>query len=150
MVTGVKEGDCVYTASIATSLDGGVMYKKHQNFNGLLDGNAMLPALENTSRIDKGQSYIVEQAVHHNLPHGLVVNSCCVITKARRIPVILINITNQIIWVRHPLLATELFEVKVEPQRYHTKINWEGNEMVISFILVAPYEEQEQAESNAV
>ena len=63
----------------------------------------MLTVPGNTSRNDKGLSYIVEQAVYHNLPHGLVVNSCCVIPKARRVQVILINTTGQNIWVRQPL-----------------------------------------------
>ena len=108
-------------------------YIKHQNFDNLLDGpvgtvqigmdkepicipgNAMLTVPGNTSKIEKGQSYIVEQVAHHNLPHGLVVNSCCIKPKARRVPVILINTTDQNIWVRQPLLAAELFEVEVEP-----------------------------------
>ena len=131
----------MYTESVATNLDGEVVYKKHQNFNSHLDGpvgtvqigmdkelicipgNAMLTLPGSTSRIDKGQSYIVEKAAHHNLPHSLVVNSCCVTPKARRVPVILINITDQNIWVRQPLLATELFEVEVEPQQYYSETN---------------------------
>ena len=62
----------------------------------------------------------------------------------------LINATDQNIWVRQPLLAAELFEVEVVPQQYHTEINQEGDEMVISFLLVPPCEEQEQVENNAV
>ena len=81
----------------------------------------MLTVPGNTSRNDKGLSYIVEQAVYHNLPHGLVVNSCCVIPKARRVQVILINTTGQRIWVRQTLLTAELFEVEVEPQQYCTQ-----------------------------
>ena len=38
VVNKVKEGDCVYTESIATNLDGEVVCKKHQNFDSLLDG----------------------------------------------------------------------------------------------------------------
>ena len=57
--------------------------------------NAMLTLPRNTSRIDKGQSCIVEQAAHHNLPHSLVVNSCCVTPKARRVPVLLTNYSDQ-------------------------------------------------------
>ena len=85
VVIEVIEGDCVYTESIATNLDGKVVYKKHQISNSPLDGpggivqigkdqkticvpgNAMLTVPGNTSRIEKGQSYIVEQAAHHNL-----------------------------------------------------------------------------------
>ena len=95
MVNEIKEGDCVYTKSIATYINGEVVYiYKKQNFDNLLDGpvgtvkigmdkepicipgNAMLTVPGYMSKIYKGWSYIVEQAVHHNLPHGLVVNSC--------------------------------------------------------------------------
>ena len=93
----------------------------------------------------------MEQVAHHNLPHALIVNSCCVTPKAaRRVLVILINTTDQSIWVRQPLLATELFEVEVEPQQYLIKISWEGDEMIISFLLAPPYEEQEQVENNVM
>ena len=66
-------GHCVYTESIATNLDGEVVYKKtHQNVDNLLDGpvgtvqigiskepicipgNAMLTVPGNTSKIEKG------------------------------------------------------------------------------------------------
>ena len=144
MVNEIIEGDCVYTKSFATHLDGEVYIKKHQNFDNLLDGpvgtvqigmdkepicipgNAMLTISGNTSKIEKGQSYIVDQAAHHNLPHGLVVNSHCVTPKARRVPVILINTTDQNTWARQPLLAAELFEVEVEPQQHCTELTVKG------------------------
>ena len=72
-VNKVIEGDCVYTESIVTYLDGEVVYKKkHQNFDNLLDGpvgtvqigigkepiciprNAMLTVPGNTSKVEKG------------------------------------------------------------------------------------------------
>ena len=126
----------VYTKTITINVNGEVVYKNtHQNCNHLLDGpvgtvkigmdkepicipgNAMLTVPGNTSKIYKGQSYIVEQAAHHNLPHIFVVNSCCcVMPKARWVPVILRNTTDQNIWVRQPFLPTELFEVEVESQ----------------------------------
>ena len=115
-----------------------------------IPGNAMLAMQGNTSKIEKGQTYIVEQAAHHNLPHGLVANSCCVLPKARWVPVILINTTAQNIWVRQPLMAAELFEVEVNPQQYCTKFNCEGDEITVSFLLAPPHEGQEQVENNAV
>ena len=78
-----------------------------------------------------------------------MVSSCCVKPKARRVPVILINTTDQNIWVRQPLLATELFEVEVEPQQYCTEFNHKGDEISISFQLAPPHEGQEQVENNA-
>ena len=87
---------------------------------------------------------------HHNLPHGLVVNSCCVTAKARKVPVILINTTDQNIWVRQPLLAAEIFEAEAEPQQYCTEFNHKGDEVTVSFLPVPPHEGQEQVENNAV
>ena len=63
---------------------------------------------------------------------------------------ILINTTDQNIWVRHPFLATELFEVEVEPQQYCTEFNCEGGEIIVSFLPAPPHGEQEQVENNAV
>ena len=63
---------------------------------------------------------------------------------------ILINITDQNIWVMQPLLATELFKVEVEPQQYHTEFNHEGDDITIPFLLAPPHEGQEQVENNAV
>ena len=48
------------------------------------------------------------------------------------------------------MLATELFEVELEPQWYHTEINREGDEMIILFLPAPPCEEQKQVESKAV
>ena len=63
---------------------------------------------------------------------------------------ILINTSDQNIWVRQPLLATELFEVEVEPQQYCTEFNCEGDEITVSFLPAPPHEGQEQVENNAV
>ena len=115
-----------------------------------MPGNVMITVPGNTTKIEKGQSYIVEQAAHHNLPHGLVVKNCCVTSKAGRVPVILINTTDQNIWVRHLLLAAGLFKVEVEPQQYCTEFNCEGDEITISFLPAPPHEGKEQVENNAV
>ena len=39
VVNEVIEGDCTYTESIATNLDGEIVYKKHHNVKSLLDGH---------------------------------------------------------------------------------------------------------------
>ena len=51
----------------------------------------------------------MEQAQHHNLPPGIVINRCVATTKARSVPVILVNTNRQNVWIWQPLLATELF-----------------------------------------
>ena len=63
---------------------------------------------------------------------------------------ILINTTDHNIWVRQPLLATELFEAEVEPQQYCSEFNTERDEITISFLLAPPHEGQEQVEKNTV
>ena len=61
-----------------------------------------------------------------------------------------INTADQNIWVREPLLAAELFEVKVKPQWYCTEFDHEGDKIIISFRLAPPCEGQEQVKNNAV
>ena len=89
-------------------------------------------------------SCIVEQAVYHNSPNGLLVNSSYVTTKARRVPISLINTIDQNIWIRQALLATELFEVEVESQQYCAEMNQEGDEVIISFQPVLHMKEKNQ------
>ena len=61
VVNEVKEGDCVYTETIVTNLDGEVMYKKkNKNLNSLLDG----PVGTVQIGMDKGQS--VSQDMYAN------------------------------------------------------------------------------------
>ena len=159
----------VYTLNpLLPTLDGEVVYKKNTKlFNSLLDGpvdtvqigmdkepicvpgNAMLTVPGNTSRIEKGSIIYsgASSAPQFTTWHQWWI-AACVTPKVRRVPVILINTTDQNIWVRQPLLATELFEG--EPQQYHTEFNHKGGEIVISFLPAPPHEDQEQVEDNAV
>ena len=43
------------------------------------------------------------------MPLGIVINRCVATTKARNVPIILINTTKQNVWIWQHLLATELF-----------------------------------------
>ena len=52
---------------------------------------------------------LVEQAQHHNLPPAIVINRCVATTKARSVPVILVNTNRQNVWIQQPLLAAKLF-----------------------------------------
>ena len=88
--------------------------------------NAILTMPEITSKLNTSQSYLLEQAEHHNLPNGLVVNSCYITPKVKRVSVILIKATDHYIWIRQPLLAVEIFEVEVEPEQCHTVVEQEG------------------------
>ena len=86
----------------------------------------------------------------HNLQNGLVVNSCYATPKARRVLIILLNITDQNIWLRQPLLATALSEVELEPQQYCVDMSHEGDEVIMSFHPAIPHKGKEPVRSNMV
>ena len=81
----------------------------------------------------------MEQAQHHNLPPGIVINRCVATTKARSVPVILVNTNRQNVWIQQPLLAAELFSadqiVKIE---HRANMERQGDNIQISFSPVAP------------
>ena len=58
-------------------------------------GNSAITVLEQTSKIPSKLTCLVEQAQHHNLPPGIVINRCVATTKARSVPVILVNTNRQ-------------------------------------------------------
>ena len=92
-----------------------------------------------TSKIPSKLTCLVEQAQHHNLPPGIVVNRCLATTKARSVPVILVNTTRQNVWIRQPLLAMELFGTnQVEEIEHRANMDREGDKIHISFSPVAP------------
>ena len=82
---------------------------------------------------------LVEQAQHHNLPPGIVINRCVTITKARSVPVILVNTNRQNVWIQQPLLAAELFGTnQVKEIEHRADMEREGDNIQISFLPVAP------------
>ena len=54
-------------------------------------GNSALTVPGQTNKIPSKLTCLVEQAQHHNLPPGIVINRCVATTKARSVPVILVN-----------------------------------------------------------
>ena len=81
----------------------------------------------------------MEQAQHHNLPPGIVINRCVATTKARSVPVILVNTNRQNVWIQQPLLATELFGTdQVKEIEHRADMEREGDNIQISFSPVAP------------
>ena len=92
-----------------------------------------------TNKILSKLTCLVEQAQHHNLPPGIVVNRCLATTKARSVPVILVNTNRQNVWIRQPLLATELFGTdQVKEIEHRANMEREGDKIHISFSPVAP------------
>ena len=82
---------------------------------------------------------LVEQAQHHNLPPGIVINRCVATTKARSVPVILVNTNQQNVWIWQPLLAAELFGTnQVEEIEHRADMERQRDNIQISFAPVAP------------
>ena len=73
--------------------------------------NLAITVLGWTNKIPPKTICLVEQAQHHNLPLSIVINRCVATTKARSVPVILVNTTKQNVWIQQPLFAMELFKV---------------------------------------
>ena len=83
-------------------------------------------------------TYLVEQAKLYNLPLGIVINRCVATTRARGVPVILINTTKQSIWIWKPLLVTELFTMKCHQIEHGDNMERRGHIIDILFLPVAP------------
>ena len=101
--------------------------------------NSALTVLGQTSKIPSKLTCLVEQAKHHNLPPGIVINTGVATTKARSVPVILVNTNRQNVWIRQPLLAAELFGTdQVKETEHRADMETQGDNIQISFSPVAP------------
>ena len=130
------EDGLVYTEEVTKNKKGNIIDKKHQNFVSGEDepagpvtigvnkqpicvpGNSTITVLGKLSKLVKKGSYLVESAVHNNLPSGVVVNCSYATPMAGQGAVILINTTSRNIWICQPLLAVEIFEVELHPWQY--------------------------------
>ena len=98
----------------------------------------MITVLGHTTKIYPKGVCLVEQAEHHSLPQGIVVNRCVATVKSRSVPVILINTTKQNVWLWQPLLAAELYTVEYYPVEHQADIEGEGDIANVSFLPVVP------------
>ena len=73
-----------------------------------------------------------------------------ILPKSGRVSVILVNITSRNIWIRQPLLAVDIFEVKLHPWQYCANLNREGNNIKINFQLAIPPEIECDLQCNQV
>ena len=94
--------------------------------------------LGHTTKVHPKAVCLVEQAEHHNLPQGIVVNRCVATVKSRSMPVILINTTKQNVWLWQPLLATELYTVEYHPIEHRVDMEVEEDVPKVSFLPVVP------------
>ena len=102
-------------------------------------GNSAITVPGQTSKILSKLTCLVEQAQHHNLPPGIVINRCMATTKARSMPVILVNTNWQNVWIQQPLLAAELFGTnQVEEIEHRADMERQGDNIQISFSPAAP------------
>ena len=89
--------------------------------------NSVITVLGYTTKVHPKAVCLVEQAEHHNLPQGIVVNRCVATVKSRSVPVILINTTKQNVWLWQPLLAAELYTAEYYPVEHQADIKVEGD-----------------------
>ena len=102
-------------------------------------GNLAITVPGKTNKIPLKITCLVEQAQHHNLPLSIVINSCVATTKARSVPVILVNTTKQNVWIWQPLLARELFSVdQIKKIEHRASMERQGDNIYLSFSPVAP------------
>ena len=103
-----------------------------------IPGNSVITVLGHTTRVHPEAVCLVEQAEHHNLSQGIVVNRCVATVKLRSVPVILINTTKQNVWLRQPLLAAELYTAEYHPVEHWADIEVKGDVANVSFLPVVP------------
>ena len=113
-------------------------------------GNSTITVLGKLSKLVKNGSYLVESAAHNNLPSGVVVNCSYATSKAGQVVVILINTTSKNIWIHHPLLAAEIFEVELHPWQYKSILHREGNTIKVGFQPIVPPEVEGDLQTNQV
>ena len=103
-----------------------------------IPGNLSITVLGHTTKVHPKAVCLVEQAEHHNLPQGIVVNRCVATVKSRSVPVILINTNKQNVWLWQPLLAAELYIAEYHPVEHQADIEVEGDVANVSFLPVIP------------
>ena len=103
-----------------------------------ISGKSVITVPGHTTKIQPKAVCLVEQAEHHNLPLGIIVNRCVASVKARSVPVILKNTTKQNIWLWQPLLATELYTVEYHQVEHRVDMEIKGEDVNISFLPVVP------------
>ena len=77
--------------------------------------NVTITIIGKISELDTKKLCMVELAAYNNMPSGVVVNCSCVTSKVRQVLTILINTSSRNIWIQQPLLATDVYEMKLHP-----------------------------------
>ena len=74
-------------------------------------GNTTITVLDQMNKSVPQIMCLVEQASHHILPVGIVVNKCLVNPMSKVVPIILINSNKYNVWIRQHLLPAELYDI---------------------------------------
>ena len=117
------EDGFIYTNEVTKNRKGNIINKKNtkilsaviNNQPICVPGNSTIMVLGKLSKLVNKGLYMVELAVHNNLPSGVVVNHSYATPEAGQVAVILINTTSRNIWICQPLLAAEIFGVELYP-----------------------------------
>ena len=88
-----------------------------------IPGNSTITIMGCTNWLPSKVTCLVEQAEHHNLLHGIVINQCMAMPKARTIPVIIINTNRYNVCIRQPLLAAKLFDAECDEIEYRASLH---------------------------
>ena len=115
-----------------------------------MPGNATIMVLGKLSKLVNKGLYMVELAVHNNLPSGVVVNHSYATPKAGQVAVILINTTSRNIWICQPLIAAKIFDVELHPCQYKSVLHREGNTIKVGFQPIVPPELEGGLQTNQV
>ena len=101
--------------------------------------NSVITVPGQINKIPSKITCLVQQARHHNLPLGIVINRFVATTKAGSVQVILINTTKQNVLIWQPMLAAELFTIdQIEKIRHRASMERKGDNINISFWPVTP------------
>ena len=103
-----------------------------------IPSNSTITILGCTSKLPSRSTCLVEQAEHHNLLLGIVINRCMAKPKARSILVVLINTNRYNVWIRQPLLAAKLVDVECNEIEYKANLSWDDNNFSVGFQPVPP------------
>ena len=103
-----------------------------------------------TAKLNTNWFYLIELAFDHNLPNCLMENDCYVTQKARRVSVILINTTDQNIWIKQPFLYAKVFETEPHCWQYHTILDRIWEEIATRFQPVRSQETESTISSNTL
>ena len=98
-----------------------------------------------TDKITQCLTCMVGPRDTNNLPMGIVVNRAMVTPKkSKKVPIILANTNSYNVWIRQPLLATNVVEVESCPWDYQTILSCDGKGISVSFCPVPTLEVQEE------